>query len=90
MARDDGWEALYLSVPTPLKKRMQAAADADGRKLSKWVERLIADHFAEEDLKCETSSSATDLVYAACVSSLSRRSSKSVPNTTNTTDTTMD
>lgn len=90
MARDDGWSALYLSVPTPLRDRIQAAADADGRKISKWVERLITDHFAEVDRKCGTSSLATDSVYAACVYSLSRQSSKSVPNTTNTTDTTMD
>jgi hypothetical protein len=63
---NDGWSALYISVPTRLKKRIEDAAAADDRKVAKWVERLLTEHFEKEDAPCDLTSSSPD---SACASS---------------------
>jgi len=54
---NNGWSALYISVPTRLKKRIEDAAAADGRTRAKWIERLLTEHFEKEDAPCGTPSS---------------------------------
>lgn len=54
-----GWSALYISVPTPLKKKIEAAAAADDRKVAKWVERLLTEHF-ERIEACDSNTSFPD------------------------------
>jgi hypothetical protein len=63
---NDGWSALYISVPTRLKKRVEDAAAADDRKVAKWIERLLTEHFERVDAQCDLNTSSPD---TSCASS---------------------
>lgn len=65
---NDGWSALYISVPTRLKKRIEDAAAADDRKVAKWVERLLTEHFEKVDAQCDSTSSSPDTCSVSSVS----------------------
>lgn len=55
-----GWSALYISVPTPLKDQIVAAAKAEDRSVAKWIEILAREHFAtkQEGSPCSPSISS--------------------------------
>lgn len=57
---ENDWSALYLSVPTRLKNRIDDAAAADGRTRTKWIERLLTEHFEKMDKQCNCNISASD------------------------------
>jgi predicted HicB family RNase H-like nuclease len=50
MAKDD---VIYIRIPSELKKQAKAAADADGRSLSNWLERIIQERLDSMDKKAK-------------------------------------
>jgi hypothetical protein len=54
------WSTLYVKVPTPMYNKMRAAADADDRSLSKWVQLHFREFFEKADQECALNSSSPD------------------------------
>lgn len=60
----DEWSVLYARMRTPVYARIKAAADADDRAITKWVEIHFREYFERLDA-CDSNSSSPDTSSAS-------------------------